>query len=209
MTFTLRTLAIVVVAIAIALGALVNPTATVAAVVVNGVLGAVLVAACLAVATPQPGRSFWLGFSLACLWTLALDELGRREVIAPVVFTSKLESIAERVMPSLDDHGNPQGEPGSTLFFRTDKDRLPIKYFLVDGDGKAKRWAFANMDHLQRKGLVEEMGSMEDLPHVNSIPTARDRSTIFRYMLASFVGLLGGFLSYGVRYRAQSRARGS
>jgi hypothetical protein len=50
------------------------------------------------------------------------------------------------------------------------------------------------------------MGPVENLPHVNSIPASRDRSTIFRYLLSLFVGLLGGTLAYTVRCRVQNRA---
>jgi hypothetical protein len=200
-TFTLRTLAIVAVAISIALGALVNPTGVVAAIVVNGVLCAILVAGCLAIATPQPVQSFWFGFSLACLWTLAVDELGRREFIPSVVLTRKLELLVEPILPSL----GVRGEPGATLFFRTGQDRLPIKYFVLGDDGRTKAFALADMDHLQREGLLDQMGPMEALPHANSIATTQARSIIFRYLLASIAGGLGGLLAYGFRCRAQGR----
>src|SRR5690606_15711343 len=70
--FTLRTLTVAVGAIAVSMALLVNPTWRVVAAVVNGVLIAVLVMACLAAGLRQPARSFCLGFAIACSGALLL-----------------------------------------------------------------------------------------------------------------------------------------
>jgi hypothetical protein len=182
-------------------GALLNPTTRVAAVVVNGVLGALLVAACLAVGSRQPARCFWFGFALACLGTLTIDELGRRKIITPVVFTKPLASMMEEALPPIPPL---RGEPGTTQYFRS-AGRYPIQYSVLDEDGTTEAAGFMTMEQAQHDGLIDKIGPLEDLPHVDNRPNSHARSTICQYVLASFVGLAGGILSHAVRCRGDRR----
>ncbi|MBW3596222.1 MAG: hypothetical protein KY475_02990 [Planctomycetes bacterium] len=197
LTFTLRMLGVAVAVIAVALWALLNPTPNVATAIVNGVLCLLLVAGCLAAGTRQPARSFWLGLLWACLGTLAIDELDRRNMIRSPVFPQPLASMIEEALPPIPDM---RGEPGTTVYYQSSS-RFPLYFYSFGEDGTPASHGFMRMD----EALLEEIGPLENLPHLKNVPRSHERSTICRYLLASFIGLLGGILSYAMRRRADRR----
>jgi hypothetical protein len=110
--------------------------------------------------------------------------------------------MTEKVLPPIPSI---RGEPGTTLYFRIDG-RYPIQYSILGDDGTTEAAGMMTVEQWQRDGLHDRIGPLEDLPHIDDIPRSRDRTTICRYVLASLVGFVGGFLSYAVRRRGDLRA---
>lgn len=107
---------------------------------------------------------------------LAIDELGRREVIGPVVFTGAVVTMMEEALPPIPPM---RGEPGSWLYFRSG-DRFPIERFKVGNGGTTDETVgFMAMEDAHRVGLFEQIGPLESLPHSDSIPNSRARSAIW------------------------------
>ena len=192
--FTLRTIFVAMTVIAVGLAALFYPSTRVAIVVVNGVLIAVLVAACLAVGMRNPTRSFWLGFMISCSGALVLDELGRRHVIRLDVFTHALAAMVEETLPPIVH----RGEPGTTRYFRS-AGKLPIEYHRFGADGTRTGYGQMRMEQARRDGAFEGGVSLQDLPHIDNVPTSYMRSQMLPYVVAVAIGLVGGGLSYFTR----------
>lgn len=130
-TFTLRALIVVVAVLALLIAALLYSTPRVAAVVINGTCLAVLIAACLMAGTPQPARSFWLGFVIACSGFLLLDMLSQHRLIHADLFTRTLVAGIDDWLPPIVH----RGPAGRTQLFRNNG-RFPIYYQTFGEDGE-------------------------------------------------------------------------
>lgn len=216
MKLTLQTLALIIVAVALMLAALMNPTTRVTVWVVNSVLLSLVLASCFAIGTHQPTRSFWLGCSVTCLSTLLIHQLGQQSIITTPLFPSSLVSLMEDLLPPVPPL---RGEPGTTLYLRADSrfifrsgtrvdsnPQMPILYYNFGKDRTAKEVGFLSLDDIHKPGIADKIGPFHNLRHVDDLPSEVHRSTICPYVLAVFMGLLGGLLAYIIRRLSDRKA---
>lgn len=188
-----------VAAFAAAMAVLHYSTPRVATAIIVGTPVTALVAACLAVGTRQPARSFWLGFVVACSGFFVLDELARRRLIGPDIFTRRLVAVAENALPEIVHRGH----PGTTRYFRSGG-RFPVYYYRFGADGKRTGHGQMTIEQAQGDGDFDGVTFLGQLPHIDNVPTSYMRSKMLPYVLAVGVGLLGGLLSYLARRRTMA-----
>ncbi|QDU41261.1 hypothetical protein Mal4_56260 [Maioricimonas rarisocia] len=185
-------------ALAAAIAALAYPSPRVATGVVNGILLAILCAGCLAVATRQPVRSFWLGFAIVCSGYLTLDVLRDRGILPSNVATRKLTETVEDALPPIVQ----KGPPGTTVYFR-DNGRFPVYYYRFGDDGSRVAHGQMTLKDAQLEGAIGDGLPLSRLPHIDNRPTEYERSLMLPFVLAFVLGLAAGLLSYLIRLRSR------
>jgi len=172
--------------------ALWHPTPNAAAAAFGGTLVLFLYAACLAVGSNRPARSFWTGLLIAGSGTLILDEAARLGLLRPDIFTKELATrTADLVGPI-----GPRGRPGWRLYLRSSENSDNLLYYDFGDDGTPRNIGGMSLETARKAGIFETIAPPEKLRTLDSIPNRDSFFAIHRCLVSMLVGLGGAALSY-------------
>ncbi|QDV22208.1 hypothetical protein Q31a_04920 [Aureliella helgolandensis] len=190
MSYSIRTLALCIAAIAVLLTLLQFPSAQSAYLVSVGFGLCLLVAIACAIGCKWPTRAFWIGFLVVSIFARYLDSETRlRRNGSPPISSDIADWLAPHL---LHDALAPMGEPGSSDY-RLTNDRRHVRYIVRGSDGRPERIGSMSLASAQARGIT--IKALHRQPEVKSF------ALIVRDLIPILLGLGGGAIAYGLSRR--------